>query len=329
MMRRRFAAAILITGLAGMLSALPCFSFTVMDKTGKEVEISPPVGRVILLSLYELIPVLDLWDRVVGINRWALDNELLKRHPQLAGIPAVGTGEAVNIEAVIALEPELVITWSYKPEVAEFLSRKGLKTLSVYPESLDELYRAIEMCGVIFHVEDRAREVERLMKEMFESVRSKVSAIPEEARRRVLWIWQKPTRVSGSIGIQHELIVMTGGINPASHLHSKHPEVSPEWILMWDPEVIFIWGNARYGPESILNNPQWKTVRAVKDRKVYKAPSWSTWSPSIGLLALWMAMKTYPEVFDPASQLKGARQYHQACFGIPLDEAVFHEEVKP
>lgn len=156
MMRRRFAAAILITGLAGMLSALPCFSFTVMDKTGKEVEISPPVGRVILLSLYELIPVLDLWDRVVGINRWALDNELLKRHPQLAGIPAVGTGEAVNIEAVIALEPELVITWSYKPEVAEFLSRKGLKTLSVYPESLDELYRAIEMCGVIFHVEDRA-----------------------------------------------------------------------------------------------------------------------------------------------------------------------------
>ena len=120
------------------------------------MEITPPVQRVVFLSLYELIPVFDVWDRVAGLNRWAYDNELLKGFPQLKEIPSIGTADTVNIEVLLALHPDLVITWTYKPEVADFLVRRGLKVISVYPDSLEELYGVLDLCGRLFRKEDRA-----------------------------------------------------------------------------------------------------------------------------------------------------------------------------
>ncbi len=301
----------------------PAYAFTVKDAAGNETEITPPVSRVVFLSLYELIPVFDVWDRVVGLNRWAYDSELLKGFPQLKEIPSVGTADTVNIEVLLALHPDLVITWSYKPEVDDFLVRRGLKVISVYPDSLEELYAVIDLCGRLFQKEDRAREIRSLMERSFAATASKVSKIPMENRRKVLCLWQKPTTVTGGTGLQHELIKLIGGINPAEGIQTLHPEVSMESIVSWDPDVIFIWGSARYGPEELLSGPQWKSVKAVREGKVFKAPLLTTWAPTICSLALWMAWKTYPEYFDRAEISKDDLRFNQKCFGIPIEGFTF------
>jgi iron complex transport system substrate-binding protein len=296
---------------------------TVSDKLGNRVEVSVPVKRVVLLSLYELIPVLDLWDFVVGLNRWAFDNTVLKRCQRLEGIPVVGTGIDVSAEAILALHPELVITWSYRPEVVEFLSRKGLKVIAVYPDSLEELYEVIEMCGRLFQKEGRAKEVRSRMDELFYLVKSRAADIPPDKRRKVLWLWQKPTRVTGRLGLQQDLMTMIGAVNSAQTFAMSHAEVSLEQILGWNPEVIFIWGHASYGPADLLGSSQWQTVKAVKEGRVYKAPLADTWSPSTGVLTLWMAQKTYPEYFAGIDPGEIARQFHQECFGVSLAEGIF------
>jgi iron complex transport system substrate-binding protein len=296
---------------------------TVTDKLGNRVAIPVPVERVVLLSLYELMPVLDLWDNVVGLNRWAFDNTVLKRCPRLEGIPVVGTGIEVNAEAILALHPELVITWSFRPEVVEFLTRKGLRVIAIYPDSLEELYGVIEMCGQLFGKEGRAKEVRSRMDELFALVQSRVAAIPHEQRRKVLWLWQKPTRVTGRFGLQQDLITMVGAVNLAQGVEMPHAEVSLEQILAWNPEVIFIWGHASYGPEALLESSQWRTVTAVKERRVYKAPLADTWSPSTGVLTLWMVQKTYPELFKDMDLGVVARKFHLECFGVPLAEGIF------
>jgi len=298
-------------------------AFTVKDAAGNDIEITPPVSRVVFLSLYELIPVFDVWDRVVGLNRWAFDNELLKRFPQLKEIPSIGTADTVNIEVLLALHPDLVITWSYKPEVDDFLARRGLKVISVYPDSLEELYAVIDLCGRLFQKEDRAREVLSLMEKSFAATASKVSQIPPENRRKVIWLWGKPTTVSGGTGLQHELTKLIGGINPAEGIQTLHPEVSMESIVSWNPDVIFIWGSARYGPEELLSGPQWKSIKAVRDGKVFKAPDLTTWSPTICSLTLWMAWKTYPEHFDRKEISEDVLRFNQKCFRIPIEGFAF------
>ncbi len=309
--------------LVAVTALSPACGFTVKDAAGNEIEITPPVKRVVFLSLYELIPVFDVWDRVVGLNRWAYDDELLKGFPQLKEIPSAGTPDTVNIEVLLALHPDLVITWSYKPEVDDFLVRRGLKVISVYPDSLEELYGVLDLCGRLFRKEDRAREIRSLMERSFAATASKVSQILPENRRKVLWLWQKPTIVSGGEGLTNELIKLTGGINPAEGIKTKHPEVSMESIVSWDPDVIFIWASARYGPEELLSGSQWKSIKAVRDGKVFKAPDLTTWSPTICSLALWMAWKTYPEYFDRKELLEDVLRFHQKCLGIPIEGFAF------
>ena len=178
-----FAVVVRITAAVGWCGAGEGSAVTVTDKLGNRVEVPVPLKRVVLLSLYELIPVLDLWDNVIGLNRWAYDNAVLEHCPRLQGIPAVGTGIEVNAEAILALHPELVITWSYRPEVVEFLARKGLRVIAVYPDSLEELYQVIEMCGQLFGKERRAQEVRSRMDALFSLVQqgfpaSRPSGVP-------------------------------------------------------------------------------------------------------------------------------------------------------
>ena len=314
-------AAVLFWVLSGSTDV---FAFTVKDAAGNDIDIKPPVKRVVFLSLYELIPVFDVWDRAVGLNRWAFDNELLKEFPRLKEIPSIGTADTVNIEVLLGLHPDLVITWSYKPEVAEFLIRRGLKVISVYPDSLEELYAVLDLCGKLFGKKDRAREIRSLMEKSLAETASRVSKIGPADRRKVLWIWQKPTTVSGGTGLQHELIKITGGVNPAEGIQTKHPEVSMESIVSWNPDVIFIWGSARYGPEALLSNPQWKKIKAVRDGKVFKAPDLTTWSPTVCSLALWMAWKTYPEYFNRKELSEEVLRFHKKCFGVPIEGLTFN-----
>ncbi len=143
--------SVFVLALAGLLLCrVPADAFMVTDKMGREVEITPPVRRAVLLSLYEFIPVLNLWDRVAGVNRWAYKSEALADFPRVKSIPSVGTGDQVNVEALMALNPDLVISWTYKPEVVDFLAARGLKVIAIYPDSIDELFENLRMCGTLF-----------------------------------------------------------------------------------------------------------------------------------------------------------------------------------
>ena len=307
----------------GWCASLEGRTVTVTDKLGNRVEIAVPVKRAVLLSLYELIPVFDVWDNVVGLNRWAFENAVLKLSPKLKSIPAVGTGMDVNAEAIMALHPDLVVTWSYQPEVVEYLKRKWLQVIAVYPDSLSELYDVFDMFGQLFQKESRAKAIRSRMEELFELISAAVSGIPPDKRRKVLTLWQKPTRVTCRFGLQQDLIKIIGAFNPAEVIEQTHAEVSLEQILAWNPDVIFIWGHAGYGPEDLLGSSQWQTVKAIKEGRVYKAPLVDTWSPSTGVLALWMAQKTYPECFKGIDVGEVARQFHMEAFGAPLQRGIF------
>lgn len=290
-------------------------SVTVTDKEGRSIDIPLPVRRAVFISLYEFIPGLRLWDRVVGINRWAEHHPLLEGEVRRRNLPLVGTGSDVNMEALMALAPDLVITWTYKPEAAEFMTARGLKVIAIYPDNLDELYGALDMCGRLFSEEARARDIRTAMEEVFSLVESRTGALPPERRRSVLWLWQEPTRVSGSRSLQHDIMQRAGAVNLGAVFDERHANISLERIVEMDPEVIFIWGHATYGPERLLSSPQWASIRAVREKKVYKAPKLDTWSPAVALVTLWTAEKVYPELFRDIPLHDFARAFYDRTSG--------------
>lgn len=311
-----FSGWILI--LLVMEAAVHAATITYTDKLRRTVTISVPVKRAVFLITYELIPLLDIWDNVVGISRHAYQNDLMKAtRPDIErSIPATGSGSDINIEALLKLRPDMILTWTFKPETIRFMEEKGLNVISIYPESLSELYEVMRLHGILFKKEGQMAQAIARMEEIFRLVKERVSNISPNQRKKVLWLGGRPTSVAGAIGLTNDIFRMIGGANPASSIPQRNADVSMERIIGWDPDVIFIWGNARYHSADILNNPQWRTIKAVKEKKVYKAPDWSTWSPRLAPTALWMAKKAYPERFHDIDLDQISEDFYKKVFGI-------------
>ncbi len=310
---------VLIISAVIVMEASASTSIIYTDKLGRTVAIPTPVNRVVFFQTYELIPALGIWDRVVGIGRWAYDNDLMRAaKPDIAKkIPSAGTGTDINIEALLKLKPDLVITWSFKPENIRFMEEKGLKVISIYPESLEELYSVMKLHGKLFKKE---REIENAIKEMqkfFSLISARLSNLPANEKKKALWLFSKPTSIACGIGVTNDIFNIIGVINPAASIQKGNADVPMEKIIAWNPDVIFIWGNAKYFPKDIIENPQWRLVKAVKEGQVYKAPEWSTWSPRLAPVALWMAAKTYPSYFADIDLDKYIDDFYQKVLKIP------------
>jgi len=297
----------------------PAATLTWRDKTGADVTVRVPVRRAVLYETYELLPVTGAWDRVIGISRFALENDLIRAvRPDIARtVSSVGSAMDVNAEALFRLRPDVVITWSVNPDAVRFLRARGLTVIAVYPESIRELYDVMRLQGKLFGRERRVEAVIGEMERMFGMIRSRTSRVPPAARKKVLWLSGKQTTVAGRIGVNNDLFGIINLENCASGINQRSADVSLEKIAAWNPDIIFIWGSARYGAADILGNPQWRHVSAVKNRAVYKAPKWSTWSPRLAPIALWMASKAYPERFRDVNVDKVIDNFYRKVYGIP------------
>jgi len=297
-------------------------SITLTDKLARVVTIHVPVSRAAIFQTYELIPALGIWDNVAGLGRHAYNNDLIRATKPDVGnvIPSPGSGDDINIEALLKLKPELVITWTYKPESVRFLEQKGIKVICIAPESLSEFYEAIRIHGRLFGKEAKSEACIAEMERVFSFVKERVSHLSPQARKKVVWLLGKPTTVACAQAVSSDLINLMGGMNPAATIPQTSLDVSMEQIVAWNPDVIFIWGYAGYIAESILGSTQWRFVTAVKQRKVFKAPVWSTWSPRVAPIVLWMAMKAYPECFGDVEVEKMFDGFYRRVFGIPYEK---------
>ncbi|MDD2708418.1 MAG: ABC transporter substrate-binding protein [Verrucomicrobiae bacterium] len=291
------------------------------DKMGEKVCAHAPVQRAVMLHLYEFLPALGCWDQVAGVSRYAHScGLLLAAHPGLRNIPAVGSGMDVNIEGLLKLKPDVVVTWVVRPDNIKFMRQKGLKVIAVYPDSLGELYELIELQGRLFGREREARNVRRRMEAVFDMARERTARLSAGQRQKVLWLGGRPNTVSGAAGLTHEIFGLIGGNNAAGGIGGRSSDVSMETIVGWNPDVVFIWGNAKYSAADILGSPQWQSVKAAREKRVYKAPEWGTWSPRLALVALWMGAKIYPELYKNIDLRKTADDFYRNMFGVPFDK---------
>ena len=318
---------ILVIFLAGVVLATP---YTFIDKRGKRITVNVPIKRAVIVISYELIPALDIWDQVAGVSSWAENHcdiyrAFIELNPDLRK-QSVGTGTSLNMESIFKLKPDLIISWTYASQVVNYLESKGLKVFTIYPDSLAEFYQVLKIHGKLFGKEKKAEEIIKEMEKIFNLIKRRIDGIPLKKRKKILHLGGKPTLISGAIGITNDLINLIGGINPAATIKQRNVEVSVEKILIWNPDVIFIWGNAGYNENWLFENLQWRYIKAVKNRQVYKLPHWSTWSPRVALVALYMVTKTYPEYFKDIDFEKIADEFYRKVFGISYYYVKKHEK---
>jgi iron complex transport system substrate-binding protein len=201
------------------------------------------------------------------------------------------------------------------------MDEHGIKSIAVYPDSVAELYDLIHFQGEIFQREKEAANVIGQMDGVFNVIHSRVDNISHDQRKKVLWIGGRQNSVAGASGLTDNILNLVGGRNVAGGIQQRNADVSIETIIGWNPDVIFIWGNAKYEAKDILNSPQWSRVKAVRDGQVFKAPEWSTWSPRLAPVCLWMSMKLYPERYKDVNLYAVTDAFDRKVFNMAIGRA--------
>ncbi len=274
---------------------------TLTDKYSRKVSVEIPVKRACLLVTYELIPALNIRSQIACIGSWGYQSPILKATvPDLKSIPSPGTGgPGLNVELLKSLNVDLIITFRVPLEELSYLESKGVKAFAIYPDSIEELIEIIKLHGIFFGKEKESEYIVKEMREILKTIEERIKKIPISKRKKVIWLHSDPTAIAGGKGIINDTLIKVGAINPATSLFPKESiaKTSIETIVKLNPDVIFIWGAAYFKPEDILKNPQWQTIKAVKEGKVYKMPMLTTFSPRHVIEMLYMAKKIYPEYF--------------------------------
>ena len=273
---------------------------TVIDSCENIVTFKLPIERVAVFHLPEFMVALGAFDRVVGVTSYMHTSDILTTvYPDITEIPAFGSSSSPDYEALLAMEPDVVIIWDYYPEVVEEIKSLGIPIFEINTVKAKDIYtlqKEVLKIGYLLNEEERAREVISYMDEIESLVKDRVTTIPEDERRKGIFLYSvDPPKVT-TAGQKWEI---AGIIDVAEEMFPEggSGEVDIETIMDWDPDIIYIW-HWSGSPEEIYGSEQWQGVRAVIDEKVFKDYYISTWAPEVITLVLDHAMKAYPELFE-------------------------------
>lgn len=312
-----------LLALSGLLAVPGCLvgeAVNYTDKLGRTVSVQAPVRRAVVFQLYEFLPALKCWEQVVAVGRGAFDKSwMLASYPGLATrVQSAGGGNDINVEGLLKFKPDLVLTWTYRPENTRFMEQKGLKAIAVYPDSFGEMFDVIRLMGRLFGRPNEARALLARMNGVLDTVKARGAHVPPNRRAKVLWLYSRQNSVGAGNSLSNDIMTAIGAVNAAGAVAERSADASIETIIGWNPDVIFIWGNAKYTAPEVLTNPQWRFVKAVRDKRVFKAPEWSTWSPCLAPIVLWMGTKTYPDLYRDVDLYAVSDRFFRDTFGIPL-----------
>ena len=291
------------------------------DFRGKRIELDKPAERIICLleSALTGLYMLGAESRLVGISTnvyqgsvfpyyAAMDERIRERT-----LPTPGNWDFVNIESMVALQPDLVIVWSGQEESIEALEEKGIPVFGVFIERFEDIHREIAALGELTGTRERADELLAIAREELEAVRKKIAPAEGEdlpALPRVYFMWASgPLQTAGRNSTVQELVELAGGTNVAAGSPLEALVVNLENVLVWNPELIVMWCNDRLGPGDVGEMAGWRTVAAVRNGRVHELPdpfSCDFWTLkyifTVDLVARWCHPDRFPE--DDAEVLR-------------------------
>jgi len=277
------------------------FPVTITDDAGRTVTIDAAPQRIVSLapSNTEIVCALDACDAVVGVT------DFDDYPPEVADVTDVVIGTQVDVELVVDAEPDLVLAAGNeltRTTVIEQLAGLGLTVITLYPESLDEVYADIELVGAAVGRVDEATALVASMDDRVAAVTDAVAGAPRPRTFYEVGVFEGTIFTAGEDSFLASLIDLAGGEPITGDALST--SIQLEDLVAADPELILL-GDAAYDPSitpaSVAARPGWEgmtavqhgQVRVVADDIVVTRPG-----PRIvdGLEAL--ARLIHPEAFD-------------------------------
>lgn len=309
----------------------------IVDMTGRRVTVPDTIRRVFSGSppatylLYAIDPGL-----LAGTNFNVRAEERRFLRPEFNRLPVagagIGQGRSINVEALLALKPDVVVMWAWPDggignQLAERLHKSGIPTVFLDLDRLETYPAVITFLGELLGRRERARRLADYARDALGSVAAATAGIPE--RERVTVYYAEGTdglATERETSFHAQLIRLAGARNVhrgAALDHAGMEKVSLEQVLLYDPQAIVAQERAFF--DAVAHDRRWQGVRAVKDGKVWLIPrgpfNWFDRPPSfMRLLGLkWLVNRLYPKRY-PIDIVRETREFYRLFLGVNLTD---------
>ena len=298
---------------------------TLADSADRIVTVKKPVERLIVYmpSMAEAIQIIDATDKVVGLGSVVAGGGRWKKYetmfPVLSNLPACGHQCQMDYEAVLSLNPDVVINygWCHPDEAQEHLPGITVIALNfIKPTDIEEEFQKL---GYILDKRDEAEEFFGWYEGYLDTVNDRIEKLSDDEKPTVYYsgpmAWFYKTSGKGSHAGLYEASIIAGGRNIAVSLPpgGSWITVDPEWVVEQNPDIIVTpaWPDVEGGyatddpsgmkerRDSVMNRSELAKVTAVKNGSVFVCNYDILASPACCAIApVYHAKWFHPDLFD-------------------------------
>ncbi|MEJ2288254.1 MAG: helical backbone metal receptor [Deinococcales bacterium] len=254
--------AVLVVLLLAFQAALATtYPLTVRDQLGHELTLTHPPTRIVSMipSDTETVCALHACDALVGVDAFS------DWPQQVSSLPHLGNANDPNIERLVALKPDLVLTDEYSGLAAR-LERLGIPVYAGTPQTYQGALDFLAVMGRLLDRETAAALVQGRIEGQVAAVAAKVADLPPVT----VFVELDATPYSvGPGSYLGTLLRKAGGRTIVSEAMGQYPQVDPEYVVQQDPQVVLLM-DAPYG-QTVAKaeaRPGWSALRAVRNGRV-------------------------------------------------------------
>lgn len=308
----------------------PAAAKTITDTSGAKVEIPAKINKIAdsWKAHNEVLSVLGAGDKIVAtvLSKKSMP-WLYKVNPTMD--KAVTTfGANFNTEDLMKNKPDIVFVSSGDAN-ANKISSLGIPVVQLNFTTFDTMKKCISLTGEILGEDatKRADKYNNYLDDKVKMVKDITSKIPDAQKPKVLHVESlSPIGVDGSKTIINEWIEAAGGVNAAKDVTGNMKEVSIEQVMQWNPDIIIFGANGASGKvnpvSTLLNDPNWQKIAAVKNGKVYQNPTgaflWDRYSCEEALQVQWAAKTIHPDKFKDLDIAAETKNFYKTFLNYDL-----------
>lgn len=311
-------------------------TLTFVDSRGEDVTVNMPVKRIIALSdpHADAIRVLEAENHVVGVSSGLAEEKMLL--PVMSKRPVVGSSSNPDPEAILALNPDIAITYATWNVGLEEKVEPYVTIVRIDLSLPETIVEDMKKFGYIL---DKRREAEEFIdwyKGCMDEIRNRTEGLSEDDKPRVYLelypdIWMDKTMSKGSSGDWQ--CIIAGGINIAGDLPESSHKVDPEWIIEQDPEIIVQIVTSKLPSgydmdditgikgirEDAMTCKEWQNITAVKNENIYVVASDIRCGIQMVISTTYWAKWFHPELFEDLDPQAIHREYLDKFHRIDFD----------
>ena len=259
-----FASALLALGGGAARAETLC----ALDDHGREVCLEAPASRIAALSpgATELVYAAGAGERVIA----TVDHS--DYPPEAQRVPSVGSHTRVDLEALLSLQPDLVIGWitGNPPEQLETLEALGMPVFYIEPRNFEEIAQSIERLALLT---DTHKQGGRAAAAFRDGVMALGERYADAEPVSVFYqIWDEPLMTINDAHFIGQAIALCGGVNVFGELSRLTPRIDDEAVLAADPETILAGGRGEENRAWLSHWEQYASLTAVTRDNLHFIP---------------------------------------------------------